>query len=204
MHENQKAQRFHRDRLAPRVRACNEENAVVATQDDRVRHDNLRVDERMTGLQQPYQSALRYIRPAGFHLLCQLSLGKDKFQLSRTQGALIEIRIFFPHLRSQTAEDLFDFPRFANTGCLQVIIGINDGHRFNIERRATGRCIMDNAGKSMAVLLLDGNDVAVVTNRNEDVLKIFLIFFTLENALHVPLRLPFELHNPVAQAQQLW
>ena len=106
------------------------------------------------------------------------------------------------YFRCQTAENAFDFLRFANACSLQVVIGIDDGQRFDIERRATGRRIVDDTRKSMAVLLLDRNDIAVVAHGDQGILEILLVFLILQDIIDVTLGLPFQFDDAAAQAHQ--
>ena len=202
MHEDQKAQGLHGNGLAARVGACNEQDAVIAADDDGIGHDVLGVDEGMAGLDEPDFPRLGNGRTAGLHLQGQLSLGKGEFQLTDTLRAVIQVIVLLLHFGRQAAENAFDFLRFANAGGLQVVVGIDDGQRFDIERRATGRRIMDNAGKGMAVFLLDGDDIAVVAHCDQGILEILLVFLVLQDIIDITLGLPFQFDDTAAQAHQ--
>ena len=92
----------------------------------------------MTGLNELDLPRLGYAGTAGLHLPGELGFGKDKFQLTDTQGAVVEVGILLLDLSRQAAENAFDFPRFFNAGRLQVIIGIDDGQGFDVEGRTAG------------------------------------------------------------------
>ena len=203
MHENQQPQRFHRNGLAACIGARNEENAVFAAENNRIWHDGLRVDEGMAGLDEADDSLLRNGRPAGLHLLGQLRLGKGEFQCGDAFRTVHEIVILTAHKSCQAAENTLDFLRLADAGSLQVVVGIDDSQGFDVQRRAAGRRVVDDARKGMAVFLLDRHDVAVVADRYQGVLEILLIFFILQHARYIPLRLPFQLDDAVSQAHEL-
>ena len=60
-----KAQGLHGNGLAARVGACNEQDAVIAADDDGIGHDVLGVDEGMAGLDEPDFPRLGNGRTAG-------------------------------------------------------------------------------------------------------------------------------------------
>ena len=68
MHEDQKAQGLHGNGFTTGVGARNEEDAIIATDDNGIRYDVFGVDKRVPGLDELDFPRLGNSRTAGFHL----------------------------------------------------------------------------------------------------------------------------------------
>ena len=68
MHEDQKAQGLHGNGFTTGVGARNEEDAIIAADDNGIRHNVFGIDKRMAGLDELDFPRLRNSRTAGFHL----------------------------------------------------------------------------------------------------------------------------------------
>ena len=116
------------------------------------------------------------------HVLGELCLGKGEVDRAEDAAVLLKDCALLADLRREVAQDALDLLLLGERQLLDVVVELDDGHRLDEERRARGRLVVDDAREARAVLLLDGDDVALVANRDDGVLEELLILGIVEDA----------------------
>ena len=109
------------------------------------------------------------------HVFSQLCLGKRKVKIGQHGKILLQDVLLSADLLRQVAQDAFHLVLLREDELFDVIVELHDGHRLDEERRACRRLIVNDAWKKAAILRLDGNDVALITQCHDGLLEIFLV-----------------------------
>lgn len=176
------AERLHADRLAARVRAGDEQHAVVLADADVYRHDFVLRDEGMARLAKVRAALAVELRAVCLHHLREARLGEGEVEVAEDAAVLGERPAVLVDLGGQVAQDALDLLLLGERQLLDVVVELDDGHRLDEERRARGRLVVDDAREARAVLLLDGDDVALVAHGDDGVLEEFLVLGIVEDA----------------------
>ena len=180
--QDHRAERLHADRLAARVRAGNQQHAVVLADADVNRHDLVLRDEGMARLLEVRAALAAQLGAIRRHVLGELCLGKGEVDRAEDAAVLLKDGTLLADLGREVAQDALDLLLLGERQLLDVVVELDDGHRLDEERRARGRLVVDDAREARAVLLLDGDDVALVADRDNGVLEELLVLGIVEDA----------------------
>ena len=130
-----------------------------------------------------YAAANVYNRAHGFLLLGKVSARGYKIKLRKLFHSLCNAgRIRTDHAGNGTQDTLYFFLLLRKI-TLNIVIQVNNRHRFNKQGCAAARLVMHHAGEIIAVFLLNGYYIAVAAHGNKRVLKILLVVGVMQDAV---------------------
>ena len=173
-HSSKKSRCFKNDRLTARVRSCNDKRLIVLAKLYIDRNDLIRCNKRMTSLFQIGNAVIGNCRDAASHLCAEISL--SEIQIKLRTGFIIggkrlcTVRTIARKLRNNALYLLF-FTAFEN---FDIIVSLNDRHRFNEVCRTRRRCCVNQSRDTSLMFCLYGKNITSVTDSNNIFLQGFL------------------------------
>ena len=187
-HEHKESDRLQTDRLAARIRSCDEQHAVRFSKRDVNGHDLCRIDQRMT-CGDELRPSLAIDRGARrLHIGCKLRSCEDEVQRGEYGTVPFENTAVLANFLREKAQEALHLGLLRERKLLEVVVEVDESHRLDEERRAARRLVVDDARKALTILLLDWYDVSLRTLCDDSFLKEFLILRAVQDGFHLLFR----------------
>ena len=175
-HQAKEAAHLQRDRLAARVRAGDEQHAVISAQRQRHGHRRLCIQQRMPALADIDDALGVEARADALVFIGIFRLGVGAVEIGKAGDVAAQLPRHIADAARELQQDALDLFLFGGGELAQFVVHLQHLFRLDEEGGAAGGTVVHEAADARFVLGAHGQDVAVVSHGDDAVLQIFGAF----------------------------
>ena len=166
-HDGKKSERFEGNGLTARIRTRDDKGIEILAERNGDGHDLVRGNERMACTEQIHFSCRRDLGGDGIELIGKLALAENKGKERQIAIVFKECGGDHGDIGGKLGKDSFDLVCLLSFEQAKLVVGFDNGKRFDKERRARSGRIVNQTLDLIFVFLLDGDNVSAVAHGND-------------------------------------